>query len=564
MEEVLDAYHRGGATTTMGDGTTMSREDVLELVIAKSEAEDPETEFYFVPRDVVLAFQAAPPSSSAVEENGGQHASLPRFQTLLEQEQLVKKKVSLRGAVRGDYRGAFAAASHRWEDPAIPDHSGEQIARVQQYLRSHPSVEYFWFDFWSMPQCAFDDSRDASTGELVHFGCKRDDRTPEEKDEFGTMLRRVNSLYLGMEVLLIMDLSYVSRFWTQFEAWLAMQQTTDAGLSSAVGVSGGAQRYEVMGVLNARDMSEQQLEMIEKMWGTATPEEAHAKLSHKDVTVTNQGDKEFQLKKIKTLQLSVRLARAAVAAERELASLLEVQAQAEQLKRQQVVLEQQLVADHANRLAANEARRQELIAEQQAAIANTEYAVAERIKSDLGRLDDERAEMEAREAERLQATAAVAANGAGIVEEGVSLAIVQCKATLAALVERQKAAKEVPREQLDVRLLKQLKGEIDQAKQDLAAAEQRAADEEARKAAEDAAKIAEDKARQEAAAVAAAAEKARKKEDQIEFEARKRQLEAGIDQAMEADDFDALEDLQQQLRDFTFAAFVEQKRGDGN
>ena len=116
MEEVLDAYHRGGATTTMGDGTTMSREDVLKLVIAKSEAEDPETEFYFVPRDVVLAFQAAPPSSSAEEEDGGQHASLPRFQTLLEQEQLVKKKVSLRGAVRGlgarGDRDVLAALEH--------------------------------------------------------------------------------------------------------------------------------------------------------------------------------------------------------------------------------------------------------------------------------------------------------------------------------------------------------------------------------------------------------------------------------------------------------------------
>ena len=56
--------------------------------------------------------------------------------------------------------------------------------------------------------------------------------------------------------------------------------------------------------------------------------------------------------------------------------------------------------------------------------------------------------MEAREAERLQATAAVAANGAGIVEEGVSLAIAQCKATLAALVDRQKAAKAVPLEDL--------------------------------------------------------------------------------------------------------------------
>ena len=51
------------------------------------------------------------------------------------------------------------------------------------------------------------------------------------------MLKRVNSLYLGMEVLLIMDLSYVSRFWTQFEAWLAMQRMTDVGLLSAVGVA---------------------------------------------------------------------------------------------------------------------------------------------------------------------------------------------------------------------------------------------------------------------------------------------------------------------------------------
>jgi hypothetical protein len=278
------------------------------------------------------------------------------------------------------------------------------------------------------------------------------------------------------------------------------------------------------------------------------------------VTVTNQGDKEFQLKKIKTLQLSVRLARAAVAAERELASLLEVQAQAEQLKRQQVVLEQQLVADHANRLAANEARRQELIAEQQAAIANTEYAVAERIKSDLGRLDDERAEMEAREAERLQATAAVAANGAGIVEEGVSLAIAQCKATLAALVDRQKAAKAVPRERKDVALLKQLKGEIDQAKQDLAAAEQRAADEEARKAAEEAERV----SRREAAAAAAASAKAREEEDKAAYEALRTELQAAFDQAMEDDDYDAMDGVQQQLQNLTFAAFMAQKQGGGS
>lgn len=37
------------------------------------------------------------------------------------------------------------------------------------------------------------------------------------------VLRTVNLLYLGTRVLVLADISYLSRFWTQFEAWLSMQ-----------------------------------------------------------------------------------------------------------------------------------------------------------------------------------------------------------------------------------------------------------------------------------------------------------------------------------------------------
>ena len=84
-----------------------------------------------------------------------------------------------------------------------------------------------------------------------------------------------------------------------------MQRTTERGLSSAVG-SPSEQRYEVVGVLNAKDASQRLL--IEEMWGAATPEEAHDKLKRRDVTVTNQKDKEFFLPKIKAINRAVMLA----------------------------------------------------------------------------------------------------------------------------------------------------------------------------------------------------------------------------------------------------------------
>ena len=43
------------------------------------------------------------------------------------------------------------------------------------------------------------------------------ERTVPEADDFKRMLLHVNLLYLGATVYVIADMSYASRFWTQFE-----------------------------------------------------------------------------------------------------------------------------------------------------------------------------------------------------------------------------------------------------------------------------------------------------------------------------------------------------------
>ena len=84
-----------------------------------------------------------------------------------------------------------------------------------------------------------------------------------------------------------------------------MARTGSTAYSLAAG-GPSEQRYEVVGVLNAKDASQRLL--IEEMWGTATPEEAHDKLKRRDVTVTNQKDKDFFLPKIRAINRAVMLA----------------------------------------------------------------------------------------------------------------------------------------------------------------------------------------------------------------------------------------------------------------
>jgi len=110
------------------------------------------------------------------------------------------------------------------------------------------------------------------------------------------LVMQINLLYLGASVLIIMDMSYLARFWTQYEAWLSMQTATATGLRP---VTAEHLRATIACIHTATfDFQGKQLRQI---WATKTPEQAHDMLSKPDVRVTNQRDKDVQLPKIRSM-----------------------------------------------------------------------------------------------------------------------------------------------------------------------------------------------------------------------------------------------------------------------
>ena len=101
-------------------------------------------------------------------------------------------------------------------------------------------------------------------------------------------------------MLILLDLSYVSRFWTQFECWCSMQSLSKDGLSPAAPAE---RRCTIVPILGANSSL---VECVLAMWGQRSPEEAHGLLAKADVTVTNQKDKDRQLPKILRLDERVR------------------------------------------------------------------------------------------------------------------------------------------------------------------------------------------------------------------------------------------------------------------
>ena len=100
-----------------------------------------------------------------------------------------------------------------------------------------------------------------------------EDRTAEEKREFKAMLQAVNLLYLAVHVHILVDLSYLSRFWTQFEAWLSMQTATMHGLCAA---EAAKRRCSVQPIYGANSMASS---LLLSMWADASPQEAFDLLS---------------------------------------------------------------------------------------------------------------------------------------------------------------------------------------------------------------------------------------------------------------------------------------------
>ena len=140
---------------------------------------------------------------------------------------------------------------------------------IKAHLRKpeNRGIKWVFYDYWCMPQ--------------------GDDRSAAQKEEFKWMLSNVDWIYLGASVLLLVDLSYISRFWTQFEAWLSLQKCEPTGLISADD-SKDDSRCTIVPTFNA---NEKDAERVREMWSNKSPTEAHDLLSLPDVMVTNMKDK---------------------------------------------------------------------------------------------------------------------------------------------------------------------------------------------------------------------------------------------------------------------------------
>ena len=187
---------------------------------------------------------------------------------------IVKKTLSLKEALSGKYVEDHCAISHRWESPSQPDPDGAQMIEIREFLKENHRIKWIWYDFWCMLQGS---------------------RSDIEQAEFEDMLGNVNLLYLSARVLIIMDMSYMARFWTQFEAWLSMQEATEDGLVSAPEYR---RRCVIKCTLLAKPHQESLAKILVQTWEGKTPAEVVQILGSNDVTVTNKRDKEIQLPKV--------------------------------------------------------------------------------------------------------------------------------------------------------------------------------------------------------------------------------------------------------------------------
>ena len=229
--------------------------------------------FYFIPAQVVRDCKTR---------------SLPPMQALRADGHLKQKKVRLAKAFKGEgVIKKILFVSHRWEEPGRPDVNGVQLKAIQAFLNEHPEIKWVWFDYSSMPQ---------KIGGI-------DTRTPKEKAEFQLMLACIADLYLTAQVLILLDGSYASRFWTLTEAWCSMQTATQDGLHNSISKTEEADftgsdvqvgsRCTIKCIHNAA--KETTSTGLVDLVATKTPENMYKILDSPDVNVTNDKDKEAML-----------------------------------------------------------------------------------------------------------------------------------------------------------------------------------------------------------------------------------------------------------------------------
>ena len=127
---------------------------------------------------------------------------LPFFRELRAEHPRALRQVTITYAevVQGTHVETTLSLSHRWMQPLVPDPDGVQLKALKEHLNSAAgkTVSRVWIDAQCMPQ-------DIPEGL----------RSAEDTASFKTMLKEINMLFLGTQVLILLDLSYVSRFWVR-------------------------------------------------------------------------------------------------------------------------------------------------------------------------------------------------------------------------------------------------------------------------------------------------------------------------------------------------------------
>ena len=125
---------------------------------------------------------------------------------------------------------------------------------------------------------------------LWQDGVYREVRSATEHAEFRLMLSSIADLYLTSRVLILMDNTYMTRFWTTMEAWCSMMKATANGVRTA---RDDEARYTIECIHNAD--AEFMVPYLKKKLGGLTPEQVVSFLASTDVAVTNMKDKETLL-----------------------------------------------------------------------------------------------------------------------------------------------------------------------------------------------------------------------------------------------------------------------------
>lgn len=75
---------------------------------------------------------------------------VPEFRELVDLNAIIPREIPLRQALCGELKSSeYCVISHRWLGKEYPDNQrGDQLVKIQSYLREHSDAKYVWYDFW--------------------------------------------------------------------------------------------------------------------------------------------------------------------------------------------------------------------------------------------------------------------------------------------------------------------------------------------------------------------------------------------------------------------------------